>query len=197
MNKKFLDIKLQDGPGETGGISFVGETLLDFLGEAGLSTDSSSEEINKALVECGILPILEFTWDMKEKKYETDEKKVSMIVDQYVGHVHVGDICVDIIIRDYGDEDEKLAYSFDLYVAGEDTGYGYKRVKAEDGTEFPYDYAEGDDIWVADLPTDFETFKKKAEKLITWYIAANDTKFGGKNPYSLVEKASKTVRLGW
>lgn len=195
MDKRFLNIELQDGPGETGGISFVGETLLDFLEETGMSIDSSSEEINKALVECGILPILEFTWGMDEKKYETDEKKVSMMVDQYVGHVNVGDICIDIIIRDYGDEDEKLAYSFDLYVAGEDIGYGYK--KLEDGSKLPYDYAEGDDIWASDLPVDFETFKKKAEELITRYIVLNDTKYGHKNPYSLVEKASKSINPNW
>ena len=195
MDKKFLNIKLHDGPGETGGISFAGETLLNFLEETDMSIDSSPEEINKALVECGILPILEFTWVMDEKEYESDEKKVSMLVDLYVGHDNVGNICVDIIIRDYGDEDEKLAYSFDLYIAGEDTGYGYKELK--DGSTLPYDYAEGDDIWVADLPTDFEDFKKKAEKLIARYISLYDKKFGGANPYSLVEKASKPVRLGW
>lgn len=59
MDKKFLKVELQDGPGTTGGISFTGETLEDFLSEAGLSTDASMEEINKALVDCGILPILD------------------------------------------------------------------------------------------------------------------------------------------
>ena len=123
------------------------------------------------------------------------------MVDQYVGHVIVGDICVDIIIRDYGDEEEKLAYSFDLYVAGEDTGYGYKDL--EDGSVLPYDYAEGDDMWVSDLPEDFATFKKQAEELLTWYIAFNDTEYKAKSPdslvinYSLVEKASKPTRTDW
>ena len=196
MDKKFFDYELQDRPGETGGISFVGETLLDFLGEVGLSTDASMEEVNKALVECGILPIFDFTWRMHETSYKIDEEKISMSVDNYLGCIFVGDICVDIVIRDYGNERVKLAYSFDLYVAGEDTGYGYKT--SEDGSIlFPYDYAEGDDIWVSDLPADFETFKKTAEKLITRYIAANDIRIERKNPYSLVEKASKPTRLGW
>lgn len=196
MDKKFLKVELQDGPGATGGISFTGETLENFLKEAGLSTDSSMEEINKALVECGILPILDFTWRMHETSYKTDEEKISMTVDQHLGCIFVGDIYVSIVIRDYGNERVKLAYSFDLYVAGEDTGYGYKT--SEDGNIlFPYDYVDGDDIWVSDLPENFEAFKKKAEKLITRYIAANDIRIERKNPYSLVEKASNPVRLNW
>ena len=193
MDRKYLNYKLQDGPGKNGGISFEGETLENFLEETGMSIEASAEEINKALVECGILPIFEFSWDMSKKKYFIISTKLSKMVDEYIGHIHVGDICIDIIVRDYGNEKEMLAYSFDLYVYGEDTGYGYKDDKS--GNRIPYDYAEGCDIFDSDLPISFEKFKEMAEKLIARYIVVNDTKFGGKNPYSLVGKASESIRI--
>lgn len=41
-----------------GGISYVGETLMEFMLEAGLPIgEASREEINSALVECGIMEI--------------------------------------------------------------------------------------------------------------------------------------------
>lgn len=49
-------IYLEDDNTETGGISFVNETLLDFCEELHLENKSVAE-INKALKECGIKPI--------------------------------------------------------------------------------------------------------------------------------------------
>lgn len=62
MDKKdLLAIVLQDGPGETGGVSYFGETLQDFLEEANLmhllDEENSLAKINEALIECGIEPI--------------------------------------------------------------------------------------------------------------------------------------------
>lgn len=54
-----LDIELIDDDTETGGTSFCGETLRDFLEETGMSCDTPLTEINKALKECGIEPIKE------------------------------------------------------------------------------------------------------------------------------------------
>ena len=190
--KKFLNCELNDGPFEDGGISFMGETLEDFLGEVDMSIDDSAEEINKALMECGILPVLEFEWNMAKKNYVREPKKLSKMIDTHLGDVYVGDICINIILRDYGEEEEDLAFSFDLYVYGENTGYGHKEDAS--GNIIPYDYAEGTDIFVLETPSDFEDFKTVAEILISEYIAGNDTRFGKQNPYSLVEKASKPLR---
>lgn len=55
--RDFLDIELEDDGKETGGISFIGETLRDFLDDAGMSYDTPMDVVNKELDECGIEPI--------------------------------------------------------------------------------------------------------------------------------------------
>ena len=57
LERKFRNIYLEDDATETGGISFIGETLDNFLDEIEMPYDTSLEEINKALSECGIKPI--------------------------------------------------------------------------------------------------------------------------------------------
>lgn len=53
-----LNLKLIDDDTETGGVSFHGETLLDFLQDYERSIDSyTDKEVNEALIECGILPL--------------------------------------------------------------------------------------------------------------------------------------------
>ena len=56
--KDFLDYKLKDDNTEFGGISYIGETLEDFIAEVGISETCSINDINKALKECGIEPIV-------------------------------------------------------------------------------------------------------------------------------------------
>lgn len=48
---------LEDDETDNGGISFIGETLLDFMLSIPMPLTSSNDEINKALKECGIMPI--------------------------------------------------------------------------------------------------------------------------------------------
>lgn len=59
--KELLAIVLQDGPGETGGVSYLGETLQNFLEEANLmhllDEENPLAKINEALIKCGIKPI--------------------------------------------------------------------------------------------------------------------------------------------
>lgn len=55
--KDFLNYKLQDGEGDFGGISYDGETLGDFITEAGLSKNTAMRYINADLRKCGIDPI--------------------------------------------------------------------------------------------------------------------------------------------
>lgn len=56
--KDFLDYELKDGKGEFGGISYIGETLADFIGEVGLNKNVAMRHVNSALKQCGIEPVL-------------------------------------------------------------------------------------------------------------------------------------------
>jgi hypothetical protein len=53
------NVLLEDDETDFGGISFIGETLLDFMLSIPMPFTSSKEEIDKALKECGIKPIFE------------------------------------------------------------------------------------------------------------------------------------------
>lgn len=55
--KEFMDRVLEDDETDEGGVSFVGETLADFLEETMLSPDLNMHEVNENLIECGIKPI--------------------------------------------------------------------------------------------------------------------------------------------
>lgn len=55
--KDYLDYELYDDETESGGISFIGETLKDFIEEAGMSENTSIKHINDILKQCGIKPI--------------------------------------------------------------------------------------------------------------------------------------------
>lgn len=54
-----LDYELVDDDTLTGGTSFCGETLRDFLDEVGMGYNTPLPIINKALRDCGIEPIKE------------------------------------------------------------------------------------------------------------------------------------------
>lgn len=127
---------------------------------------------------------MDFNWDeLTSKNYTNDENKLLKLVDDYIGFIRIGEICVDVLIRDYGDKNSKLAYSYDFYIANEDTGYGYRNGIA-------YDYADGTDLY--DLSLSYDDFVKKSEKLIKEFIEANDK--NGHN-YSLIEKANKSLLI--
>lgn len=51
-----FDYRLEDDETDHGGVSFIGETLGDFLDDIGLFPESLSQ-LNKALAECGIKKI--------------------------------------------------------------------------------------------------------------------------------------------
>jgi hypothetical protein len=57
--RNYLDYELEDDDTETGGISFNGETVRDFIGDTDMSEDDTLDNLNKALVSCGIKPISE------------------------------------------------------------------------------------------------------------------------------------------
>ena len=53
--KDFLDYELKDDNTEFGGISYIGETLGDFIAEVEIS---DIDDVNIILKECGIEPIV-------------------------------------------------------------------------------------------------------------------------------------------
>ena len=71
--KDFLNYELQDGPGETGGISFRGETLENFLNEVFPDEnieDMDMKKVNEALESCGIEPIKESNETLQNERDE-------------------------------------------------------------------------------------------------------------------------------
>ena len=124
--------------------------------------------------------------EFKKERYTNNETELAKLVDDYIGLIRIGEICVDVLIRDYGDGDvPEYAYSYDFYVANEDTGYGYKT----EMNNLPYDYADGTDL--KDLTLSYDEFVKKSEELIIRFIEKNDKV----NGYSLVEKANKPLLI--
>ncbi len=57
--RDYLNYELQDDDTETGGVAFDGETVADFIGDAGIKDTDELDKLNKALVSCGIKPISE------------------------------------------------------------------------------------------------------------------------------------------
>lgn len=83
----------------------------------------------------------------------------------YIGAVRVGELCFDLVVREANDEGTAMFLTYDLYVGGVDTGYGYKK----DG--YPYDYADGKDFADTCTSMSYEDFKKMCEKEFTEFIS--------------------------
>ena len=60
---------------------------------------------------------MKFNWnELKKENYTNDRKELLELVDDYIGFIRIGEICVDVLIREYGGEESKLVYSYDFYV---------------------------------------------------------------------------------
>lgn len=121
---------------------------------------------------------MNYNWDEFTKE---DYEKIEVFDDEFVGKVRCGELCFDVIIRNY--DEYGYAFSFDCYVANEDTGYGY----TIEGV--PYDYADGTDYFFFCEP--YEEFVKNIERELTRFIEWRDTCLG--IDYSLKEKANKPL----
>lgn len=89
------------------------------------------------------------------------------LIDWTVGFCRIGDLCFDLVIRDYRLEADKprLYLTYDLYVGGIDSGYGY----GED--DYPYDYADGSGWGMESVKLySFDQFKIMAEDEFTGFI---------------------------
>lgn len=122
---------------------------------------------------------MDFNWDgLSKEKYINSKQKLNELIDCCIGNIRIGEICIDVVIRYYGEP----VYTFDFYVANEDTGYGYKE-------NIAYDYAEGTEMYM--IPSTYEDFTKRAEKIIMKFILDNDNQYG----YSLWDKAKKQLLI--
>ena len=101
--------------------------------------------------------------------------------DDYHGCVRIGDLCFDLVTRSH--EKGKLWLSYDLYVGGVDTGYGYS-------DDYPYDYAEGGDFEDCMINLSYDDFKKTAEEHFKVFI--NTWPY---NKADLVAKANKPLNI--
>lgn len=63
----YLEYHLEDGVTSTGGISYMGETLLDFILENNISVSANMRVVNQALIDNGIKPI-----KIKMSEFEVD-----------------------------------------------------------------------------------------------------------------------------
>ncbi|MBO7615027.1 MAG: hypothetical protein J6T15_04965 [Bacilli bacterium] len=93
--KDYLNYELQDDDTETGGVSFNGETVEDFIKDADIKDDDDLDKLNKALVSCGIKPITEGYegnyrgddyWDLSDSYTNgniTEEELAQSLLDMY------------------------------------------------------------------------------------------------------------------
>ena len=120
---------------------------------------------------------MKFSW--KHFTKDQFEYMKGAAVNDYVGAVHVGDICIDLLC-----DSGTGKMTCDFYVLHEDTGYGYTKTK-----EIPYDYAEGIEIDVVGVG--YNDFVKTAEKQFAEFIVD----FKGK--YSLQDHANRDLIEHW
>ena len=109
-----------------------------------------------------------------------------LLADDYVGCVRVGDLCFDLVLRDY----DRLVLTFDMYVGGVDSGYGYSN-KCEDTPFYPYDYADGWNWPDTCIHLSYPGFKLFAEETFKDYIQNSAYTV----THSLIERAKEPLHL--
>ena len=103
--------------------------------------------------------------------------------DDYIGCVRVGELCFDLVTRQY-DEVEGMVLTYDLYVGGIDSGYGYSRLEPD----YPYDYAEGSDFEDSCIALSYQEFQLLAEAAFKRYLGEGQVFYAQANLHDLAEK---------
>ena len=132
---------------------------------------------------------MKFYWNNFTKKdfvdYCAKMKNNTLHADDYVGAVRVGDLCFDLVLRSY-DEGKSLVLTYDLYVGGVDSGYGYNKKD-----DYPYDDAEGGDFNDTCISMTYEDFQKIAESSFAYYIKHCEFY----DSANLIEKANEELHI--
>ena len=102
--------------------------------------------------------------------------------DDYIGSVRIGELCFDLVTRQYS-ESEGIVLTYDLYVGGIDSGYGYSRIDQN----YPYDYAEGSDFEDTCISLSYEEFQLLAEATFLRYLNEGQIFYASANLKQLAE----------
>ena len=130
---------------------------------------------------------MEFNWDeFTEKDYinycNMETETAWLHADECIGFIRVGEICCDLLLRQYNNDPNDLTLTWDVYVGGVDTGYGYSAGDAlatgkykchedvPDEELYPYDYIGGGDFLDFNKSMTYTEFKKMAEDVVTKFI---------------------------
>ena len=103
--------------------------------------------------------------------------------DDYIGAVRIGELCFDLVTRKYS-EAEGIVLTYDLYVGGVDSGYGYSRIEPD----YPYDYAEGSDFEDSCISLSYEEFRQIAEAAFLRYLNEGQVFYTGADLRLMAEK---------
>lgn len=116
-------------------------------------------------------------------------------MDDLIGVVRVGEICIEFVFRDGCSLDDSFLDAL-CYVGGVDTGYGYKK------NGYPYDLLfapfygnEGLPVSITEIADgmSYREFKKAVERYHSALFDGEGDRSGWE--YSLVEKASANLHL--
>lgn len=102
----------------------------------------------------------------------------------YIGCVRVGDLCFDLIVRQY----DSWELDYDLYIGGIDDGYGYSQLDAG------YPYSEDSGGSFADgllINLTYDKFKEVVEAALTDFICNEGSVYN----VSLIEKANEPLHI--
>ena len=133
----------------------------------------------------------DFDWsDFMEGNWETycasvENTPKQDLIDDFVGSVRVGDLCFDLVLRQYASDELMLTY--DLYVGGVDDGYGYSNRFGE--KDYPYTEADGDSFGDTLICLSYKEFKRRAEETFTDFIRFTTYS----ETYDLISKASQPL----
>lgn len=129
---------------------------------------------------------IEYDWrGLTETEFE-NYKKAKPMADTFIGCCRVGDVCFDLVTREL--EFNQMTLTYDVYVGGEDTGYGYSARKAIEGNPakfktkydvpdellYPYDEADGGCFTNSCIEYSYEDFRTMAEKEFTKFLEESD-----------------------
>lgn len=127
---------------------------------------------------------MKFNWDGFTEEdfanYCAIIENEKMFDNDFVGCIRIGDLCFDLIIREYNDE---FVLDYDLYVGGIDDGYGYGK------ENYPYTEGGGGSFEDSLISMRYNDFVKQAEEAFTDYIY--NSNYSAK--YNLVDKANEPL----
>lgn len=128
---------------------------------------------------------MKFNWDGFNK--ESFDVACAIIkendgYENFIGAVRVGDLCFDILTREYNN---KLYLDYDLYIGGVDTGYGY-------ADDYPYDYYGGGSFDESCIDMKYDEFVSYAEKTMKEFIENEESAY---THASLIEKANDELNM--